>query len=604
MRKHIFLTMAACVLLALMGGTAHAASVIEGLCDGQLGDPAKGKSKPGSGTISAATIFPKQLLAPYSGMKITRIRVGLALGYGLSDLRGWVRTALDADNLASAAITDPQVGWNEVAFDTPVTIPAETDLVFGYSFEQTKSCKCISVAGPDELEGFAPAADGFWLCKNGAWENRSADNFGSVCVEVVIEDESLPQKDLAVVSASIARPQVRYGDTFQVDFTVRNKAMEPVSGASYTVSVEGHEVARFTSDTSLSHRQQESFSCQVNSDLVPLGLNHTVTVEAALEGDERTGNNTATALFSTYETSYEHKLLIEEFSTEECPNCPRAIETFATLMEEGFEEKTVSVVHHVGFYTDWLTVDDDVAYTWFYGIDGTFAPAAMYDRRPFTDYGGSNGSSGMGVVPVTQVAYPDNVRPQLEAALAFPAFVSVAPTLSYNADTRQMDVTVRMEKQDIFDTQCAEPRLTVFVVEDSILHHHQAGYSSSTFHHRHVNRGHLSDVWGDPVTFTDGTAERTYSITLPELWNAHHVGVVAFVNNRDEDNRNNNIVFNAAHATVKDFELGVEDAVQDARPVSVSYYTVGGVRTDAPKGLSIRVARYADGTIRTDKAVR
>ena len=151
--------MAACVLLALMGGTAHAASVIEGLCDGQLGDPAKGKSKPGSGTISAATIFPKQLLAPYSGMKITRIRVGLALGYGLTDLRGWVRTALDADNLASAAITDPQVGWNEVAFDTPVTIPAETDLVFGYSFEQTKSCKCISVAGPDELEGFAPAAD-------------------------------------------------------------------------------------------------------------------------------------------------------------------------------------------------------------------------------------------------------------------------------------------------------------------------------------------------------------------------------------------------------------------------------------------------------------
>ena len=423
-------------------------------------------------------------------------------------------------------------------------------------------------------------------------------------MEVVIEDESLPQKDLAVVAATIARPQVRYGDTFQVDFTVRNKAMEPVSGASYTVSVEGHEVARFTSDTSLSHRQQETFSCQVNSDLVPLGLNHTVTVEAALEGDERTGNNTATALFSTYETSYEHKLLIEEFSTEECPNCPRAIETFATLMEEGFEEKTVSVVHHVGFYTDWLTVDDDVAYTWFYGIDGTFAPAAMYDRRPFTDYGGSNGSSGMGVVPVTQVAYPDNVRPQLEAALAFPAFVSVAPTLSYNADTRQMDVTVGMEKQDIFDTQCAEPRLTVFVVEDSILHHHQAGYSSSTFHHRHVNRGHLSDVWGDPVTFTDGTAERTYSIKLPELWNAHHVGVVAFVHNRDEDNRNNNIVFNAAHATVKDFELGVEDAVQDARPVSVSYYTVDGVRTDAPKGLSIRVARYADGTTRTCKAVR
>ncbi len=107
-----------------------------------------------------------------------------------------------------------------------------------------------------------------------------------------------------------------------------------------------------------------------------------------------------------------------------------------------------------------------------------------------------------------------------------------------------------------------------------------------------------------PTPLKGKTLRPAYSITLPELWNAHHVGVVAFVNNRDEDNRNNNIVFNAAHATVKDFELGVEDAVQDARPVSVSYYTVDGVRTGAPKGLSIRVARYADGTIRTDKAVR
>ena len=596
MHKHIFLTLATCALMAIMATKAHAAYVIEGLCDGQLGDPTEGQSKPGSGTISAATIFPKELLAPYVGMKIVRIRVGLALNEGFTDMRGWVRGSLDADDLATTAFTSPQVGWNEASFDTPVVIPSEQALVFGYSFEQQKSCNCISLAGKDELEGFAPAADGFWLCKNGTWENRSSRYAGSVCVEVVIEDDRLPSKDLAVISASLDKPQVKYGENMKLSFTVRNKAMEEVDDVRYVVSIENKVVAETTRHTLLTNRQEETITCEITSDVVPLGLNHLISIQAHIDGDQKEENNSITTVFSSYDTSYEHKLLIEEFSTEKCSNCPRAIETFAQLMAEGFEEKTVSVLHHVGYGTDWLTVEDDKEYLWFYGIDGTFAPAAMYDRRPFSDYGGTNNNSGMGIVPVTQVAYPDNVRPQLEAALAFPSFVKVEPAITYDASTREMNVTVQLEKMAIFDTQCTQPRLTVFVVEDSILHHNQAGYSSTTFKHRHVCRTHLSDVWGDAIEFIGNKASMCYSITLPEEWDAHYVSIVAFVSNRNENDRNDNVVFNTAHAAVKNLTEGIEMIDAQKEILSVEYYSFDGRRITSTTHPCIKVSHYADGT--------
>lgn len=100
--------------------TAQAASVIVGLCGGTLGTAPK--SKPGSGEISAACILPKSLLADYAGMKITKMRVGIATNSGFTDMHCWVRTALTANDLGSASLTTPAVGWNEVTLSEPVTI--------------------------------------------------------------------------------------------------------------------------------------------------------------------------------------------------------------------------------------------------------------------------------------------------------------------------------------------------------------------------------------------------------------------------------------------------------------------------------------------------
>ena len=543
------------------------------------------------------------MLSEYAGMRITRIRIALATNEGFTNLEGWVRTGVDGQTLGSATIAHPVAGWNEQAFDKPVVIEQNQDLAIGYSFEQTASCKCILLAGPDENDGFLAAENGYWSGKNGEWENRSQKEKGSVCVEIVIEDDRLPQKDAALTSVSIDYPQVRYGDAFTVSATATNKAMAPVSGITYRCYVDGKEAAAQTKAVTLANRESDTVSFELRSDLVPLGLNHKVSVSMETEGDEIEQNNTAYALFSSYDTSFDHKLLIEEFSTEHCPNCKRAIETFATLMDEGYAERTASVVHHVGYRYDWLTAEEDKAYEWFYGTDGTYAPAAMFDRRPVADYGGM--SEGQNV-PVTNVGYPSDVRPMLNAALSYPAFVRLEADAGYDTASRQVQVDIDIEKLPIFDTQCSQPRLTVYLVEDSIQHHEQAGYTSETFRHRHVYRKSLTDIWGDPVSFEGNNAKTHahYTYTLPAEWNAHYVGIIAFVHERDPQDRNRNIVFNAAEADIKSLAPDGIAATNEssAQVKATAYYSPSGVRMSQPhKGICLQRTAYTDGRVVTRK---
>ncbi len=599
--RRILLNIIMCAALLFNGGAAHAASAIVGLCNGQIGDPESGLSKPGSGTISAATIIPSDMLAEYAGMKITRIRIGLAMAEGFANLNGWVRTAVDGQNLGSTTVANPVAGWNDSALETPVIIQAGQDLVVGYSFDQASSCKCISLAGRDETEGFFAASAGYWIGKNGEWENRSSEVKGSVCVEIVIEDESLPQKDLSLASVVIDRPQVRYGEPFTVMAIATNKAMTPISDITFSCSLENMEVEKVTHNVELNNRESDTACFTLPSDLVPMGLNNPVRITLTTEGDEVAANNTTDALFSTYDTSFDHKLLVEEFSTELCPNCKRAIETFATLMEEGFEERSVNVVHHVGYRYDWLTVEEDKAYEWFYGEQGTYAPAAMFDRLPVKDYGGDSQNPD---IPVTGISYPNYVRPMLENALSYPSFVRLEPEVEYDSPSRLLKVNISVEKMPIFDTQCAEPRLTVYLVEDSILHHAQAGYTSETFRHRHVYRKALSDIWGDPVSFEGEKTHASYSFSLPESWNERYISVVAFVHERDELDRARNRVFNAAEAKLKDIlPSGIVSAVVEAKGVqNIEYYSPYGVRfAEKPNGVCLQRTIYTDGSCATKK---
>lgn len=540
-------------MLLVAGGRAQAASLNIGLCEGQLATD--GLSKTGSGTIEVAVVVPASEFAQYAGAQLSGMRIGLCLTDGISNVKGWVRTSIEGENLCTATFVNPVVGWNEMSLDAPCdyTLRADENLVIGYQFEQQKSTKCISVAG-------RKSADGYWLARNGSWQNNSEKVDGSVSVELLIEGEMVPSKNLIIESYSYPRV-IAYGQPFEADIVVRNMAKSPIEGYKLTYQPTMADVLEELdrTDVTLQYRERDTVHLLINAEQqAPDEVRFAMPCYAVTEGDEMTGDNQCILYRSNYTVSYPHLLLMEEFTTEECGNCPRAINTLAQMNNEGY--KFAQVSHHVGYYTDFLTVDSDKKYLWFYGEEGSFAPAGMFDRT----WNAAFHTTQMRETPVFSIGYADSFRPALEAALTLPGFVQVNPTLAYDGTTRLLTIDVEVEKAKVLEALSQEPRLTVYLIEDSIPMMHQAGISSSTFCHRHVMRQCLTDVWGDVLVWDDMQAKAHLEFNLPEEWKDEKVAVVAFVNNYNPEDRNDCMVFNTAVAELfPDEEQGIEQIRMD-----------------------------------------
>lgn len=560
MMKKSIMTMMACVMLASSGEPAHAALLDLGLCDGEYS--ASGVSKTGSGTIQVAVILPAATFAQYEGASLSGMRIGLSLTDGISAVQGWVRTSLEGDNLCTATLAEPSVGWNEVAFDAPTsyTLRADEDLVIGYQFEQSRSTKCISLGG-------SPCPDCYWVARNGEWQDKSADAHGAVSVELEIDGEMVPCTNLAIESVSY--PQViPYGETFEAQVVVRNMAKGEVNGYKCEYYPADPLLPAFIEcyQKVLQYRQRDTLRVAVPAELQqPDELLYEMPIRLIAEGDEMGEDDQCVVYRTNYTWSYPHTLLMEEFTTEECPNCPRAINTLSQMVNEGYEFAQIS--HHVGYHTDYLTVEEDKTFLWFYGEDGSFAPAGMFDRTYDPDfYTAGSGSDGF---PIFSIGYADTFRPALEKALAMPAFVKVEPALNYEESTRLLSLDITMEKHMVLDALSDEPRLTVILIEDSIPAQHQAGISSDTFRHRHVYRKCLTDIWGDPIQWDeDNQSEVHLEFTLPEDWRADYVEAIAFVCNYNPADRNDSRVYNTGTAPVRKPQSEAISAVRaDSREV-------------------------------------
>lgn len=555
MMKHLLSIILACVVLALAGESAHAASLRLGLCEGQLATT--GISKTGSGTIQVAVVLPAQEFEQYAGASLAGMRFGLLLTDGISEVQGFVRTSLDGENLATATVADPVIGWNEVQFDAvpDYQLEAGQDLVIGYQFVQSKSVKCISLAG-------RTTTDSYWVAKNGEWDNRSDKAEGAVSVELMIDGPMVPAVNL--VLESVAYPKiVRLGDELGAQVVVRNMAMTPVCG--YTCSYQADKYLEYLDQidrtgVTLDFLQRDTCVIRIPAELLSADevlKPMPVFISDAAQLDEIEADNSAVIYRTVYADSVPHLVLLEEFTTEECGNCPRAINTFAQMTAEGYKYAQIS--HHVGYYTDFLTVSEDKANLWFYGTEGSFAPAGMLDRTADPDYHTVNGYSG---VPVFSVGYADSFRPAMEKAVNQPAFVSVSPVLSYDASTRELQVEVDVDKLPVLDALTSEARLTIVLIEDSIPAQHQAGISSSSFRHRHVYRKSITDQWGDLLEWEGSHAHHSVAYTLPEEWNADYIAAVCYVSNYNPSDRCDCQVFNTAVAAVNDI-AGIEKVTLD-----------------------------------------
>lgn len=581
MRIDLNRIISACAAIAISVG-AHATSLNVGYCMGEIAD--EGLSKIGNATIEGAVVLSEEMLAPYVGATVTGVRVGLVTSDGVENLQGWIRNTLEGDNLDMSASTETVTGWNEIALNGGQLLTGEP-LVAGFSFSQQKAVKCISVVGENN-------DDARWIAKNGQWE--LAKNKGVLSIELVITSDNLPERDLEIVSFTTSSLPAFKDDDMSFNLVVRNRALTPFSrfDVEYKLGESGPIVKHCDAVLNYGDVASVDFSISPEGHIIDAPLNLCVTVLG--ENDDVPDNNTINQYVGWYSNNVERRVLIEEFTTERCPNCPRAINTLHQCENAGYGERMSIVAHHVGFYTDWLTLEEDENYLWLYdptGTEGSYAPAVMLDRTVLEGE----------TVPVNTIGYFSDFEPVLKKAIEVPAFVALDVASGID-DNDNLNVTVTMSRLPIFDVVSKDAKITVYIVEDGIPHHNQAGISSDSFTHSHVNRACLTDIWGDPIEWAENNAVKQCSLPLDESWNRDNLSVVAFVNDYDPMDVSACRVHNSAVARVGGSGIDlpvISDSIED------SYYSLSGLKIDNPvNGIYLHRVVLENGSVRFEKVYK
>lgn len=233
-------------------------------------------------------------------------------------------------------------------------------------------------------------------------------------------------------------------------------------------------------------------------------------IDDPIQGGEGGGGNPTDSLVQ--------KVLVEDYTGHNCPNCPDAA-TEADNLKAIYGDQVVVVAVHAGFFaqpTSSLPTDFR-----------TTAGEAMNSFFGFLSY-----PSGM----VNRIGYPGQHVLNFQA---WPPAVADAllqtPLVDLNIEADFTGNTITADVEVIYQTDLdGDYALVLWITEDGIIAPQKNGVETiPDYEHNHVLRTSLNSTWGD--TISSGPVEvlnpynKSYSTSWNAEWNEQNCHVVAFL---------------------------------------------------------------------------
>lgn len=281
-------------------------------------------------------------------------------------------------------------------------------------------------------------------------------------------------------------------------------------------------------------------------------------------------------------------MLVEEFTTEKCINCPRVASLLHTSLhaDNEYNGRVSAVCHHAGYYEDKFTLQCDEEMLWLYDNGGnTYAPAVMINRKPYFE---NNGKKTVLFIPGSSAELTEYYDGEM--AITANAAVGVSATLNDNATS--VTASVNCLRND--NLLCTNPHLTVYLTEDDIETTSQIG-ADGIYMQQHVIRAYNS-TWGVPVEWDGKVYSYDVDFDLQPSWNINNLKLVAVLANYDGTDVTNCVVENSHCCNVVTGSTPVGNALEDA-PCVKQIFNAGGVRISKLQ-QGINIMRYSDGSVR------
>ncbi len=389
--------------------------------------------------------------------------------------------------------------------------------------------------------------DGEWL---------TGEEYGNLCLEALVAGENLPLYDLELKSVSM-EPIYYGGDNLIIDARVYNRAIRTVSGFTATYDIEGLAQGECHVDAEITPGKWTDVRVVFPPASIPYGEDMILTITiSGIDGGEDIDfdNNSKTLVFTSADKALRRVVLLEEFTTEMCMNCPLAASIVAeatSRFKENYPGCVATICHHSGFNTDFFTSPFDEEYLVLYG-GGTYAPAMMIDRL-----------SPDGKAPVQHVPSADELYVKLEEAMKRQTGVMIWSDNTFDKESGIVNVNV---SASVTDEVAGLPlRVSVVVVENDISHIMQSN-APDGFRHQHVMRT-ANSTWGDEIEWDGNEFSYSCSLEIADRWNKDNIEIVTYVNAYDANDINNCMVYNAntQKLSVENSVINVDESSYDLR---------------------------------------
>ena len=227
-----------------------------------------------------------------------------------------------------------------------------------------------------------------------------------------------------------------------------------------------------------------------------------------------------------YFQRFDRNVLIEDFTGQNCVNCPNATDLIAQLQEMHGHDRIVAVGIHSGPLgvkssknPEGLATDLGDTYYNYWEIE--MQPYGVIDRSDGTL------STDWWTAKVNWDLGPDQPSPSVNIWVK-----TNTQHLTTNTQQPVADIEVTLAAFESF-----KGKLQLWLVEDGIVAFQKMpdGTTKSDYVHNHVLRDAVNGTWGEDVTIEyEDLKTFSYSYTIPEGWNADNLSVVAFVYNDEK----------------------------------------------------------------------
>ena len=551
-----------------------------------------------AGTIRAVIEVPQEVAAKYKGAEITKFLAGIGNDAGSDAQIIIMRNLEDEELLYSQKVKFSAQEWNEYKLTTPFVIDGEG---FFIGYELTVTSEKAYPVGVD-VEVANPLGD---LCAmydtdkdEWVWEHLSVYDFGNNCIKFVLSGDNLPRYNLALQDINV-KEYVKAGDPFTISGTVKNLAALTTESFEVSYKIGDNEAVVTPITAQIESGKAANFI--LDNVIIENDGAYDITVEVvSINGnaDEDNSDNSMTKTVNSMSNLVPRKVLIEEFSTTQCSNCPRV----HTVMKEILEgrDDIALVVHHTGYGQDNYTISASRSFLDFYE-SSTYAPALMIDRTNLAEQGAEGYDPSVGAVPSPGPVFAPNSKKEIEEYINYcfaqPAFITVNIEDTYNAETREL--TVRVYGESVIELP-QTPYINIFATESGMINY-QAG-AGNDYEHNHAIRAVLTNTWGDELVIENGKYDVTYTYKLDSKWKPENMDIVAFVAHYDGKDINNCNVFNTEHKKL-DYAGSAEKMEKDAVSVwsaNGNIYIAGAYKQAEVYGIDGRLVAKVSNTTAID----